>query len=323
MRRFFLVLAAAAVCSAQAPTITVDQPHFDFGRIGNEAKVVHRFKVANTGTADLNISRLNASCGCTSTVIGQWTLKPGQGTEIEATFNPTGFRGLIHKSIQVSSNDPKTPILGLSFDADVTREIMPSTESIFFQDLQRSEPRKSSVRFFSSSGQPVKLTQALTPGAPYLSTAIRTEGKDGWVDITLDGRQIAPGRTVGTDAVVVHTDNPKVPIINITVQWELRAAFVTDPVRVAWVETAGRELRSKVSVKQVDAKPFRILTARSTNPAVLKVEGLDKTSSAQHDLQVVLAGSAKAGMYNEKILLTTDNPDQPELELRIAASLKP
>ena len=127
---------------------------------------------------------------------------------------------------------------------------------------------------------------------------------------------------MGTDAVAVRTDNDHVPLINLTVQWEFRTSVSVEPVRVAWVEPAGKQLRQKVTLKQVDGKPFRILSAKTTNPQVLTVEGVGKGSAVQHDLQVVLAASAKAGMYNEKILLTTDSPDQPELELRVAASLR-
>jgi hypothetical protein len=321
MRQICMIVFAGAVAAAQAPVISVDQPHFDFGKIAADSKATHRFKVSNKGNGQLNISRLNPSCGCTSTVIGQWTLNPGQSTDVEATFNPAGFRGIVHKSIQVISNDPATPSVNLTFEAEVIREISPSTDAVFFQDLQRTAPRRSSVKFTSGNGQPVHLTEAKAPGAPYLTATIRPEGKDAWVDILIDGRQVPPGRLTGTDALVVRTDNPKASMINITVQWELKASIQAEPMRVAWVEAAGKELRTKVLLKQVDGKPFRILSAKTTH-SLLRVEGTGKGQAPQHELQVVLAATAKAGMYNEKVTLTTDSPDQPEVELRVAASLR-
>lgn len=303
------------------PVISIDQPHFDFGKIYTDSKSVHRFKVTNKGGAALNISRLIPSCGCTSTVIGQWTLEPGQSTEVEATFNPSGFRGAVHKAIQVVSNDPKNPSVNLTFEAEVLREIMPSSDTIFFQDVVRTVPRKSSIKFTSGSGEAFKLLEAKAPGAPWISTAIRPEGSAAWVDVTLDGKLIPSGRSVGTDAVVVKTDSPKAPLVNLTVQWEVRASLVADPVRVAWVDAPGKELRAKVVLKQVDGKPFRILSSRSTSP-VIRVEVLTKAASATQEIQVVMTAKAKAGMYNEKVLLATDNPDQPEFELRVAASLR-
>jgi hypothetical protein len=321
MRPTALFLLVPALCSAQAPSISVDQPHFDFGKLSGEGKAVHRFKVTNKGNAALNISRLNPSCGCTSTVIGQWTLNPGQSTEIEATFNPEGFRGAIHKSIQVVSNDPANPTLNLTFEAEVLREILPSSEAVFFQDVVRSTPRKTSVRLASGNGKPVHVTEAKAPGAPWITCGTRPEGNDAWLDIVLDGTKLPAARESGTDAVVVKTDNPRAAMITLTVQWELRAAVVAEPMRIAWVEAPGKELRSKITLRQVDNKPFRILAVKTTNP-VLKVEGAGKAAAVRHDLQVVLSANAKAGMYSEKVLVTTDSPDQPELEIRVAASLR-
>ncbi|BDU75003.1 DUF1573 domain-containing protein [Mesoterricola silvestris] len=321
MRSILSSLLVPALCMAQAPVISVDQPHFDFGKLYGDAKAVHRFRISNKGNAPLNISRLNPSCGCTSTVIGQWTLNPGQSTEVEATFNPAGFRGTVHKSIQVVSNDPANPTVDLTFEAELLREIMPSTEAVFFQDVLRTSPRKASVRLVSGNGKPVRVTEVKAPGAPYLHGSARAEGNDAWVDILVDGSRIPASRTSGTDAVVVKTDNPRAALINLTVQWELRASVVAEPGRVAWVEPAGRELRSKVVLKQVDGKPFRVLSARTTNP-VIRVEGAGKGAASHQDLQVILAANAKAGMYSEKVILTTDSPDQPEVEIRVAASLR-
>ncbi|MDR3671708.1 MAG: DUF1573 domain-containing protein [Holophaga sp.] len=322
MRVPALLLLAPVVCVAQAaPHISFEATHFDFGKISADTKVSHRFKVTNTGQGPLNITRLNPSCGCTSTVIGKWTLAPQESTEIEVSFNPAGFRGVSRKSIQVISNDPASPTSTLTFEADVVREIMPSTDSVFFQDLVRSVPRKASVKFSSGTERPVQLTDAKAPGAPYLATAMRRDGHDAWVDITLDGRKIPAGRQMGADAIIVHTANPKVPFITVTVQWEMRASVVAEPLRVAWSETTGQELHSRVVLKQVDGKAFRILSYKTTNP-LISVDGVTKAAAARHQFDVVLAPEAKAGLYTEKVLLTLDDPNQPELELRVSASLR-
>jgi hypothetical protein len=323
MRIPALLVLAPMVCVARqpAPHIAFDAQHFDFGKISGDAKVAHRFKVTNTGQAYLNITQLNPSCGCTSTVLGKWSLAPGESTEVEANFNPAGFRGPVRKSIQVVSDDPANPRATLTFEADVVQEIMPSTETVFFQDLVRSAPRKASVKLVSGSGRPVKPVDAKAPGAPYLAATLRPDGNDAWVDITLDGQKIPAGRQVGADAVIVRTGNPKAPTVTLTVQWEMRASVVADPLRVAWSDQAGQELRSTVMLKQVDGKPFRLLSARTTNP-VFTVEGLDKTSAPRHEIDVVLAATARPGLYTEKIILATDDPEQPELEVRVSASLR-
>ena len=316
-----ICLVATQVQAQPQPHIAFDALHHDFGKIGGDTKVSHRFKVSNQGDANLNISRLNPSCGCTSTVLGKWTLGPGESTEIEVTFNPAGFRGLSRKSIQVVSDDPKSPTQTLTFEAEVVREIMPSTESVFFQDLLRSVPRKASVKLESGNGKPVQVTHVKAGDAPWLHFATRQQGLDAWVDITLDGHKVPAGKQLGADVATVHTSNPRVPTVNLTIQWEMRPSVSIDPVRVAWVDPAGQELSTTVTLKQVDNKPFRILAARTSNP-LLKVDPGPKGAAAIHKLQVQLSAKAKAGSYTEKVLLTLDDPDQPELEIRVSASLR-
>jgi len=321
MRVPLFLLMVPALSWAQAPAIHVDQAHHDFGRIDGDTKVTHRFRVTNKGNAFLNITRLNPSCGCTSTVIGQWSLKPGESTDVEASFNPAGFRGVVRKSIQIISDDPRTPALNLTFEAEVVREITPSQEAVFFPVVRRTGSQKQSVKLISGSNRPVRVTGTEAPGARHLSFAARAEGNNAWVDITLDGSKLPPHQAVGTDSIAIRTDNARVPIINLTVQWEAFQALAATPARVAFAEAPGRDLRQKVVITHADRRPFRILTAKASS-SLLRVEGLGGPATDRHEITVVLSGGAKAGLYNERITLGTDSPDQGELELRVAASLR-
>jgi hypothetical protein len=316
-----LALVIPVVCVAQTPTITFEKTHHDFGKIGAERKASYRFKVTNTGTGTLNITRINPSCGCTSTVLGKWSLEPGESTEVEASFDPRGFRGVVRKSIQVISDDPAHGTVALSFEAEVIQEIMPSTNTVFFYDLQRSTPKKTTVRLASGNGQPVQVKQTKAPGAPYLSTTTKSEGNDVLLEIELDGRKISSGKQRGVDSLTVVTTSEKIPVITINVQWELKASVVSTPERIAWVEPTGKELRSPISLKQMDGKAFRITTFKSSNP-LIKIEGVGKAGAPQQELEVVLAASAKAGTYNETVILFLDDPNQPELSLRVSAVLR-
>ena len=65
MLRHLFIACAALTLMAQAPVITFDKTHQDFGRISPERKVSAKFKVSNTGNAYLNITQVRPSCGCT------------------------------------------------------------------------------------------------------------------------------------------------------------------------------------------------------------------------------------------------------------------
>lgn len=320
---FALLLVPALVLAQEAPkpALSFNKVHHAFGRIPADRKVAFRFKATNGGQAPLQIKQVVPSCGCTYTMMGQWHLKPGESTELEATFDPKGMRGLVRKSMQVVSDDPVNPVITLSFEAEVIQEIMPSTTVVFFDAVPRSATRKTTLRLDSGNGQPVQVLDAKAAGAPYLTATPRQEGKDVVLEVVFDARKVPASRNFWTDTLTVRTTSERMGTIPIQVQWQLRPAVVSTPGAVAWVEAAGTDLRKTVQLKQVDGKPFRVLGAKATSPLV-RVEGLGQAAAPQQEVVVVLSKDAKAGRYSERLTLTLDDPEQPELELRVSAALR-
>lgn len=316
-----------AICIAQTadpartPVITFPTTHHDFGKIGPDHKVSYRFKVSNTGNAYLNITRLSPSCGCTYTMLGKWSLAPGEATEIEVSFNPAGFRGAVRKSLQVVSDDPANPNVTLTFEAEVIQDIIPDTTALFLNDLPKNSVRSTTLRLRSGNGKPVQVKEVKIPGATYITAIPRQEGNDVVLDISVDARKITSGRRMGADSVSIITTSERNPRIEVGVQWSLRNLVIATPDRVAWVEAAGKAYRQAITLKHVDGKSFKVLSARTTNPA-LRVEGLGKAAATQQELAIVLGADAKPGTYNEQVVLTLDDPDQPELILRASAVLR-
>ncbi|MFN8010622.1 MAG: DUF1573 domain-containing protein [Holophagaceae bacterium] len=315
------ILLAAPLAAQEAPAISFDKAHHDFGKISPDKKVSHKFKVTNNGKGILSITNLNASCGCTSTVVGKWSLNPGESSEVEATFDPKGQRGVVRKSVTVTSNDPKNPAFTLTFEADVVQEVMAKPGGVFFPEVPRATPRKSSLRLESGNGQPVKVTDISAPGAPYLSWAQRQEGNDAILDITFDGRKVPEGQLRGADWLTVRTTSQQVPVLSVSVQWELKPVIASTPERIAWVDAAGKEQSATLKLRHADGKPFRITGTAPTSP-LLKVTGLDSASAPEHAVTVTFAATAKAGTYTENVVFLTDDPDMPKVAVRVAAILR-
>ena len=85
--------------------ISAEQTSHDFGQIKEtDGKVSATFAVKNTGDAPLVITRVIASCGCTTP---EWTkepIAPGQSGDIKITYDPKGRPGPFSKTISVYSN---------------------------------------------------------------------------------------------------------------------------------------------------------------------------------------------------------------------------
>lgn len=323
MRKYLALLMPMALVAAQAPAPVLSIPvkHHDFGKVSGDQPVSHRFKVTNTGTAPLQIKSVDPSCGCTSTVLGQWWLKPGESTEVEARFNPKGFRGLIRKSIKVVSDDPQNPTQVLTFDAEVLQEVVVSTEYINFDGATRSgTPPKATVHL-SSQGKTLRILSAKAAGSPFLVTTVRQGDHEADVDILFDAKRAPEQKVEGIDNVVIQTDNPRMPSVTVGVQWSIKQFVTADPPRVAFSEAAGIEHTAKVTLRSATRRPFRVLKAHCTNPH-LKVLGLNQAPSHEPSVTVVMDKEAERGLYNETVVLTLDEPDQPTMQLRVSASLR-
>jgi len=324
MRTALVVVLAPAVCLVQAqgqPRLEVDAIHHDFGPVVQGTKVSHRFKLSNTGDAPLNILRMNSSCGCTSTLLGKARLEPGESTELEVSFNSAGLRGPANKSVQVVTDDPAAPDRTLTFQADVVGDIQPSEREVRFQDLAPGDRRKTSVKLESSSGRAIAVTDVKLSEAPWLGVATREEGQAVYVDFELLARDLPADRSSGTDTVVLYLNNGAPYTARLKVSWAKRPAVAVAPARIAWAEPAGRELAATVTLEARGPRPFRILSASTSSP-LLTVAGFDGKPARRHRLKVVLSAAAPAGSYEEKVLLALDTPENPALEIRVAAALR-
>jgi hypothetical protein len=219
--RFFLTCAAATLM-AQAPVISLDKVHHAFGRIPSDRRVVTVFHVTNKGNAYLSFSQVVASCGCTSATPGQWSLAPGESTDIQAVFDPRGIKGLARESIEVVSNDPKAPNLHLTLEADVVQEIMSSADSMVFHRVPGSSGARQEVRYLSGNGEPVGIQEVKAPGAPFLSFAHHAEGLDLVLEVTFDARKVPAGHSQGVETVSVGFTNLRVGKLPLHIQWDLK-----------------------------------------------------------------------------------------------------
>lgn len=104
--------------SGKLPVIKFDSMEHDFGTIKSGEKVEHIYKFTNEGTADLVVSNVKASCGCTVPSYTETPVKPGGSGEIKVKFDSTGKSGNQSKQVTVTLNTEKGTEV-LNFKANV------------------------------------------------------------------------------------------------------------------------------------------------------------------------------------------------------------
>lgn len=90
--------------SGGLPIINFDEIEYNFGTVIQGEKISHTFIFTNTGTSNLVVANVKASCGCT---VPKWTqepIKPGKTGTVELVFDSANREGKQTKSAKVYSN---------------------------------------------------------------------------------------------------------------------------------------------------------------------------------------------------------------------------
>ncbi len=95
----------------------------DFGKVIQGEKVTYNFKFINTGGADLLISSVSSSCGCTVGEFPKTPVKSGEHAFIEVQFDSRKRKGIQRKTVTVSSNsEPNKTTLRIQAEVVIPEE---------------------------------------------------------------------------------------------------------------------------------------------------------------------------------------------------------
>jgi len=76
----------------------------DFGTVSEGPAAEYEFRFKNTGKEPITISKVQASCGCTTPSYSKDPVLPGKEGVIKASYNTNGRPGAFTKTITVVSN---------------------------------------------------------------------------------------------------------------------------------------------------------------------------------------------------------------------------
>ncbi len=95
----------------------------DFGKITDGEVVEHTYRFKNVGKVPVTISKVEASCGCTTPDYTKDIIPPGGEGIVKATFNSSGYgypeAPKVEKSVSVYFDDCKTDLVVLKFTANI------------------------------------------------------------------------------------------------------------------------------------------------------------------------------------------------------------
>lgn len=120
----FLPLAFVVGCkplkeSKPQAKLVIDPKKISMGELEEGEEYTRKVKLTNVGSAKLKIYEAHSSCGCTVPDLKKRDLKPEESAEMEILIDTAMKQGDVTKTVQVSSNDPNSPIIPIRISMHV------------------------------------------------------------------------------------------------------------------------------------------------------------------------------------------------------------
>ncbi len=129
--------------------ISVSETNHNFGTIYEEdGNVSHEFIITNTGTAPLELTRVTASCGCTTPEWTKQPIAPGKTGVIKVTYGVRGRIGAFSKSVSIFSNAQDAPFVVYISGEVVSKasaDLQPKQAPISFDPTQQAAGKGTPV----------------------------------------------------------------------------------------------------------------------------------------------------------------------------------
>lgn len=111
-----------------------------------DEKIEAKFAFKNNGSESVTISKLVASCGCTTPTLSKRTYAPGESGEIKAVFTFGSRIGKQEKRILVHTNNKKQAVIPLVMRTSIPNWVEMSTRLLKWRKDQPNRPLKFTVK---------------------------------------------------------------------------------------------------------------------------------------------------------------------------------
>jgi len=223
MLRLIVVLLclAPSFSALAAPAFFSENLEYDFGSILQGQVVEYSFRFQNSGDDVLEIGAVRTSCGCTAALLSAKRLSPGEVGELNLKFNSQGFRGKVHKTIEIDTNDPQRPTVVFNLKGTVDLEVFADPQRISWGLVEEAQPLKARIVLYNRSQQLVTLQPLNIIGKGITATPSKLEVPAGdQIQIDVEANFLEGSRRI-SGYVIIPTDFSMVPQIRVPVSARL------------------------------------------------------------------------------------------------------
>lgn len=317
---FLMIICGAATGQDSKPEgkpkLTFTNITHDFGTIERGEKVSVNFEFKNTGDAELELSDVKASCGCTTATPDKLNYDPGETGTIPVTFDSTRFDGPITKTINVSSNDADMPHMQLRITGNVRTEITMEPNSLAISNIRRSENVAREFLIKSEVLKQLEITELKSSLEFMKLEQVRVNETSIKVNVTFAGSDLPKDRDIFQGQITFKTNGAKMKDGILSVFIRILKPVQARPGSVYFFSTTQGEGReSEVMVSGEGIGDFTLGKINSSE-SYLSAELLEGNR-----IKIILAKDAPMGKFEGKITIETNVEEQPVLVIPVRGSV--
>jgi len=217
--------------SHAGPKIQFATPVHDFGQIKGGEVVKYTYVFTNAGHELLEVTGVQASCGCTTA--GEWSrqVEPGKTGVIPVQFNSGNFSGQVAKSITVTCNDTNQPTVVLQLKADIWKPIDVTPQFAVLNVSWESPSNSTVVRILNHEASPLTLS-APEVSNPAFVAEVKTKQPGREFELVVGTAPSFPAGNV-QGQITLKTSSTNVPVINVTAFANVRQTVMVTPSQIA------------------------------------------------------------------------------------------
>ncbi len=223
-------LSGGLIASGSGPRIQFATPVHDFGQIKGGEVVKYTYVFTNAGQQLLEVTAVQASCGCTTA--GDWSrqVEPGQTGSIPIQFNSGNFRGDVTKAITVTCNDATQPTVVLQIKGNIWKPIDVTPQFAVLNVTTEMPSNATSVRIVNNEEFPLTLSAPQSSNPAFAAELTTNQpGKD----FQLLVRTAAPlpaGSVQGL--ITLHSSSTNMPVLTITALANVQQTVMVMPAQI-------------------------------------------------------------------------------------------
>lgn len=216
MKKLFLFLLLPVLVMAQTgPKLQVEGGEtINTGNHMRGKEVNYEIQFKNVGDADLAISGVSTSCGCSTALVSSNLVKPGESGSVKFTFNGNGF-GTVTKSVTINTNETPNAFHTVQLSMNMVEPVTTNPQSIMTE---------------GKVGEELKQTATVVNSLDKQVDILEVSSNTPVIKIVTDKMTLSPGETATLDiSIMIYEESAiNAAVIIKTTEGELQIPVLVD-----------------------------------------------------------------------------------------------